>query len=110
MCWLRGQRSGSGGHLGGRGSNPGESVAYLYYAHLGSVEATSDGNGQNVTQYSYDAWGKARPTTGTSAYQDPAPGSFYSPTPAGQEEGFAGHDNLRDRGRVLTLYILLLDQ
>lgn len=48
----------------------------------------------------YDAWGKARPTSGSTAYQDPAPGTFYSPTPAGQEEGYAGHDNLSDTGLV----------
>jgi RHS repeat-associated protein len=48
----------------------------------------------------YDAWGKARATSGASAYQDPAPGTFYSPTPSGQNEGFAGHDNLEDTGLV----------
>ncbi len=81
-----------------------DTLSFYVHDEVGSVIATVTENlggaNQSVTLTSYDAWGKARPTTGSNAYQDPAPGSFYSPTPAGQQEGFAGHDNLSDTGLV----------
>ena len=81
-----------------------DTLSFYVHDEVGSVIATVTENlggaNQSVTLTSYDAWGKARPTSGSTAYQDPAPGSFYSPTPAGQEEGFAGHDNLSDTGLV----------
>ena len=71
---------------------------------VGSVIATVTENlggaNQSVSLTSYDAWGKARATTGSAAYEDLAPGSFYSPTPSGQEEGFAGHENLTDMSEL----------
>ena len=81
-----------------------DTLSFYVRDEVGSVIATATENlggaNQAVTLSSYDAWGKARPTSGSNAYQDPAPGTFYSPTPAGQEEGFAGHDNLSDTGLV----------
>ncbi|MGH7157339.1 MAG: hypothetical protein ACREGG_04495, partial [Candidatus Saccharimonadales bacterium] len=81
-----------------------DTLSFYVRDEVGSVIATVTeslgGANQSVALTSYDAWGKARPTSGTGAYQDPAPGTFYSPTPAGQEEGFAGHDNLSDTGLV----------
>ena len=77
-----------------------DTLSFYVHDEVGSVMATVTENlggaNQSVTLTSYDAWGKARPTTGISAYQDPAPGTFYSPTPSGQNEGFAGHENLTD--------------
>ncbi|HET7175939.1 MAG TPA: RHS repeat-associated core domain-containing protein [Gammaproteobacteria bacterium] len=73
-----------------------ETVTYLYHDHLGSVEVTSDPNGQNVQRYSYDTWGKARATGGATAYQPIPWGSCLSPTPAGQQTGYTGHENLDD--------------
>lgn len=67
----------------------------VYADHLGSVEAVSDGNGANVVQYSYDAWGKARPTSGTCAYVSPAWGSCSATLP-GKTTGYTGHENLTD--------------
>ena len=81
-----------------------DTLSFYVRDEVGSVIATVTeslgGANQTVALTSYDAWGKARPTSGASAYQDPAPGTFYSPTPSGQEEGFAGHDNLEDTGLV----------
>jgi RHS repeat-associated protein len=71
---------------------------------VGSVIATVTenvgGSNQALTLNSYDAWGKARPTTGTAAYQDPDPGIYLNPTQAGQHEGYADHENLDDVGLV----------
>ena len=81
-----------------------DTLSFYVRDEVGSVIAmvteNLGGANQTVSLSSYDAWGKARPTSGTTAYQDPAPGMFYSPTPSGQEEGFAGHDNLEDTGLV----------
>ena len=81
-----------------------DTLSFYVRDEVGSVIATVTeslgGANQTVSLSSYDAWGKARPTTGSTAYQDPPPGTFYSPTPAGQQEGFAGHDNLSDTGLV----------
>ncbi len=81
-----------------------DTLSFYVHDEVGSVMATVTenlgGSNQTMSLTSYDAWGKARPTSGTNAYQYPAPGTFYSPTPAGQEEGFAGHDNLSDTGLV----------
>ena len=81
-----------------------DTLSFYVRDEVGSVIATVTeslgGANQTVALNSYDAWGKARPTSGTTAYQDPAPGTFYSPTPSGKEEGFAGHDNLSDTGLV----------
>lgn len=81
-----------------------DTLSFYVRDEVGSVIATITENlggvNQAVALTSYDAWGKARPTSGGSAYQDPAPGTCYSPTPTGQEEGYAGHDNLADTGLV----------
>ena len=81
-----------------------DTLSFYVRDEVGSVIATVTENlggaNQTVALASYDAWGKARPTSGSTAYQDPAPGTFYSPTPSGQEEGYAGHDNLSDTGLV----------
>jgi RHS repeat-associated protein len=77
-----------------------------FYVHdeVGSVIAVVTENlggaNQTMSLTSYDAWGKARPTTGSGAYANLPPGTFYSPTPSGQNEGYAGHDNLSDTGLV----------
>ena len=81
-----------------------DTLSFYVRDEVGSVIATVTENlggaNQTVALTSYDAWGKARATTGSTAYQDLLPGTFYSPTPSGQEEGFAGHDNLSDTGLV----------
>src|SRR5487761_446374 len=80
---------------GSSGTSATETVNYLYADHLGSVEAVSDGNGANVVQYSYDAWGKARPTSGTGAYVSPGWGTCNATLP-GKTTGYTGHENLTD--------------
>ena len=81
-----------------------DTLSFYVRDEVGSVIATVTenlgGSNQTMSLTSYDAWGKARPTTGSLAYQIPASGTFFSPTPSGQEEGFAGHDNLSDTGLV----------
>jgi hypothetical protein len=73
---------------------PGPSDTLSFYVHdeVGSVIATVTenlgGSNQTLTLNSYDAWGKARPSTGTMAYQDPVPGTFLNPSHSGQHEGY----------------------
>lgn len=80
---------------GTSGGQPTENVTYLFHDNLDSVEVTSDSSGQNVQRYSYDAWGKARPTTGANAYLSPGWGQCMA-TLAGRHTGFDGHENLDD--------------
>ncbi|MGH8306686.1 MAG: RHS repeat-associated core domain-containing protein [Gammaproteobacteria bacterium] len=78
---------------------------WSFYVHdeVGSVIATVTenlgGSGQTMSLASYDAWGKQRPTTGANAYTDPVPGTYFTPTPVGQHEGYAGHEDM-DPGLV----------
>ena len=48
------------------GGTPAETVSYFYHDEIGSVEVTSDGSGESIARYAYSAWGKARPTVGSS--------------------------------------------
>lgn len=80
---------------GTSGSSASETVSYYLHDHLGEVEATVNGNGQNLVQFSYDAWGKARPTSGATAFVTPAWGGCL-PTLPGQHTGFGVHENLDD--------------
>jgi RHS repeat-associated protein len=81
-----------------------DTLSFYVHDEVSSVIATVTenlgGSNQSLTLNSYDAWGKARPVTGTTAYQDPAAGTFLDPTQPGQHEGFAGHENLDDVGLV----------
>ncbi len=78
------------------GSSATETVSYYLYDHLGEVEATVSGSGTNLVQYSYDAWGKARATSGANAFVSAAWGSC-SPTLPGQHAGYGTHENLDDQ-------------
>lgn len=80
---------------GSSGTSATETVSYMYADHLGSVEAVSDGNGQNVVQYSYDAWDKARLTSGAGAFVS-APWGTCIATPSGKTTGYTAHENLTD--------------
>ncbi len=62
----------------------------------------ADQTQQQLALYSYDAWGKERPTSTTqtqTAFVGLPAGQFLSDT-AGQEEGFGGHENLSAPGLV----------
>ena len=60
------------------------------------------GLNQQFAVYGHDAWGKARPTSGTGANIALLPGVFQpdSAVMSGQHEGFAGHEDLEDIGIV----------
>lgn len=61
-----------------------DTLSFYVHDEVGSVIATVTetlgGANQTVSLSSYDAWGKARATMGSSAYQPLSPGMFYSPT------------------------------
>jgi RHS repeat-associated protein len=65
-----------------------------------TVTENLGGSNQTLTLNSYDAWGKARPVTGATPYEDPVPGTYLNPSHSGQHEGYAGHENLDDVGLV----------
>ncbi|MGH8321147.1 MAG: RHS repeat-associated core domain-containing protein [Gammaproteobacteria bacterium] len=66
---------------------------------VSDVHGCTSAAGGRMPRAAYDAWGKQRPTTGANAYTDPAPGTYFTPTPVGQHEGYAGHEDM-DPGLV----------
>ncbi len=80
-----------------------DTLGFYVHDEVGSVVATVTeslgGANQAVALVSYDAWSKQRPTSGANAYADPAPGTYFSPIPVGQQEGYAGHEDM-DPGLV----------
>lgn len=80
---------------GTAGNAASETVNYYFHDHLGEVEAVSNNAGQQVVQYSYDAWGKARPASGSSAFVTPVWGTC-NPSLAGRHAGYGTHENIDD--------------
>jgi RHS repeat-associated protein len=82
----------------------GDALSFFVHDQVGSVIAevteNEDSTNQQMALMSYDAWGKARPTGGSPAWQPLAAGSFMDPSFAGQYEGFGQHENLDDVGLV----------
>ncbi|MGH8306688.1 MAG: RHS repeat-associated core domain-containing protein [Gammaproteobacteria bacterium] len=66
---------------------------------VSDVHGCTSAAGGRMPRAAYDAWGKQRPTTGANAYTDPVPGTYFTPTPVGQHEGYAGHEDM-DPGLV----------
>ena len=67
---------------------------------IAAVTENLGGANQQFAVYSYDVWGKSRPTTGANAFVDPSPGTYMPGTLPGQHEGFATHEDLEDIGIV----------
>ena len=83
-----------------------DSLSFYVHDQVGGVIATVTeglyGANQQLTVYSHDPWGKARPTSGAGANSSLPSGTFLSDSAvmAGQHEGFAGHEDLEDIGIV----------
>lgn len=69
---------------------------------VAAVTENLGGTNQQLLVYSFNVWGKARPASGSNAYVDPLPAAYLpgTSTLAGQQEGFAGHEDLEDIGIV----------
>lgn len=88
------------------GQTTSDTLGFFVHDQVGSVIATITEDvgrtGQQMTVYSHDVWGKARPASGAQALQDPPEGTYLTGavTMAGQHEGFASHEDLEDIGIV----------
>ena len=88
------------------GTQTADTLSFFVHDEVGSVVAAVTenlgGSNQQLVVYSHDVWGKARPASGSNAYADPLPATYLpgTSTLAGQQEGFAGHEDLEDIGIV----------
>ncbi len=91
----------------GSGTLTADTLGFFVHDEVGSVIATVTENlggaNQAMSLTSYGAWGKARPTLtagGETAYASLGPGNYLTGTPVGQQEGYAGHEDLEGIGLV----------
>lgn len=84
-----------------RTQSGGASIRYPLQDHLGSTVLFSDEQGREVSgsRTSYDAWGRARPTSGPNAYRSPSSGQNLATIP-GRPFGYTGHLNMDNLGLV----------
>lgn len=90
----------------GQGQMQSDQLGFFIHDQVGSaigqVTENPGGSGQQLSIYSYNPWGKGRPTDATGGqipYADLAPGQFIAEA-VGQHEGFAAHENLPSVGLV----------
>lgn len=84
-----------------RASDGSASTHYPLQDHLGSTALLADEQGREIdgSRLSYDAWGRARPVTGSNAYRSPVLGQAAPGIP-GRPLGYTGHLNMDSLGLI----------
>ncbi|MGB5664287.1 RHS repeat domain-containing protein, partial [Eudoraea sp.] len=79
------------------GTEDSRTTRYVFHDHLGSIDAISDDQGENVVYYSFDAWGERR--SGQDWTKPMPPLVLLSLTDI-TKRGFTGHEMMDEVGLI----------